>query len=167
MLNLRTLEKVSNWLTVRRAELNASELKELQCTESKKILLDNLITEINNKTADIRARINSGGSLGNLILVKSKKGRDEYECPDCGAHRTITKTYFSGSYLKIAEKLFKYCVENNTNIIQTHDIKELNHTDYCNLAKLQRFGLIYFVESEKKRSGKWGVAVDRIYSFLK
>lgn len=89
-------------------------------------------------------------------------------------HRKITENssyriFFSPIHIAIIRKIFTYCIENKTHVIQKRNIPGLTHTDYGNFYSLQRFGLLYYLEDEngkRIKGGNWGVAVSRIYKFL-
>lgn len=172
MLDIHTLKKVENWLTVRidqierDAKHTAGLPKEILQHQIK--IVDDLKTELIGKRRDIEQAIEAGGKLGHLLKEKESKRGSIYRCPTCNAKRSLIRTYFSESHVQIVRKLFQYCVDNKTRHIKTRDIKSLSHSDYCNIAQLQRFGLIYFPEGRenRKRNGEWGVAVGRLYDFL-
>lgn len=103
------------------------------------------------------------------MLIKSTKAEKRYYCQTCHVEHSVYRIYFSTMHLRILRKVFKYCVENKTHLIHKNDIPGLTHTDYGNFYALRRFGLLYWFEEDGKKvkGGKWGVAVTRIYRFLK
>lgn len=72
-------------------------------------------------------------------------------------------------HLHILQKVYAYCVENKTHIIEKSKIPGLTHTDYGNFYTLRRFGFLYWLEDDGKKvkGGHWGVAVSRIHDFLR
>jgi len=171
MLDLHTLEKTINWLEARKAQVEKEtpEIQPFKVARTAKVkLLEDLIHELASKTADIRCAHEAGGEMGHLLLEKKTKTRHDYRCPTCNAKRSLVRSYFSDTHVKMLKKIFKYCIQHRTHNIQTKKLTELDHVDYCNIAQLQRFGFLYYPEGRenKKRDGKWGVAVKRIYQFL-
>lgn len=59
------------------------------------------------------------------------------------------RVHFSTLHINIVRKVFRWCVDHKTHIIHKSDIQDLTHTDYGNFYILQRFGLLYYMESSE------------------
>jgi hypothetical protein len=148
MLDPHTLQKIENWLQVRADEQTKRPDANLHNSIGgvAKSTIEKLIEELHNKRLDIEQAIEAGGKHGNLLKEKDGKRGTVYRCPTCNAKRSLIRTYFSESHVTILKKIFKYCVDNRAYHIKTKNIGTLSHSDYCNIAQLQRFGFIYFPE---------------------
>lgn len=137
-MDLETLQKCENWLKIRASETPSDG--------GKKKLVQTLLQELRDKIADVEIAQRENG-------IKNHK---------------VYRVHFSTVHLNILRKVFAYCVQNKTHIIEKSKIPGLTHTDYWNFCFLQRFGFIYYLEEDgkRKKDGSWGVAVKRIYQFL-
>lgn len=161
MLDLHTLQKVENWLTVR-SKQQEDQLKNTSGFERELIaarwkILDEAKDEIIRKRLDIEKH-------------QEFQKVQEKTCPTCGHVSKRYKISFSSLHVKIAKILYEYCVKNKThNVTKTELAPYLSHTDYGNFYILQRFGLIYFEKDEngKKKKGVWGVPLKTLHKFLK
>lgn len=161
MLDIHTINKTLDWLKVRRDQTEKSGnciggLPHFEVQAKVKIIED-LIEELSGKASDLQTAIDAGGKHGNLIKEKEGKYITIYRCPTCGGKRNVRREYFAEVHIRILKKLFQYCVDNRTHLIQTRDIKTLNHVDYSMFAKLQRYGFIYFPDGRdnRKKDGRW------------
>lgn len=171
MLDLLTLEKTRNWLKKRQDDLikKRSNVGYLPITQGKIHQLGELIEELEEKIHAIRVEQSIRPAENGVMLVKDTKAEKRYYCQTCHVEHSVYRIYFSTMHLQILRKVFKYCVENKTHIIHKNNIPGLTHTEYGNFYALRRFGLLYWFEEDGKKvkGGTWGVAVTRIYKFLK
>lgn len=103
-----------------------------------------------------------------ITLVRDTRNEKRYHCSTCGVEHSVYRIYFSTMHLSILRKVYAYCVENKTHVIEKKEIPGLTHTDYGNFYTLRRFGFLYWLEDDGKKvkGGHWGVAVSRIHDFL-
>lgn len=122
MLDAHTLRKTVNWLEARKVQVE-KETPQVQtykvAREAQIRIIQDLIHELAGKTHDIETAIEAGGEMGHLVPGKQTNTRHDYKCPVCGGKRSLIRTYFADSHVKILKKIFKYCIENKTNMIQT------------------------------------------------
>ena len=169
MLDLLTLQKTRNWLKKRQEDLLSPTRPYIEYDQVKIHQLGELIQELEEKINAIQVEQSIRPAENGVMLIKNTKAEKRYYCQTCHVEHSVYRIYFSTMHLRILQKVFKYCVDNKTHIIHKNDIPGLTHTDYGNFYALRRFGLLYWLEEDGKKikGGHWGVAVTRIYRFLK
>lgn len=64
-----------------------------------------------------------------ITLVRDTRNEKRYHCSTCGVQHSIYRIYFSTMHVSILRKVYAYCVENKTNVIEKKEIPGLTHTD--------------------------------------
>jgi len=77
-----------------------------------------------------------------MITLEETKKQKVYMCEHCNAKHVIYYNYFNQKFVGILSKIWKFCIKNNTNVIERNKIG-LTSSQYAEMAKLQWFWLIY------------------------